>query len=354
MKPEHLYTTVSLAIIGGLFYLFFKVISPFLTTITWAVVLSIIFYPLYKVFLKLLKRPWIASLITVIIILILIVGPFTYIIESLVTEIASTYSTVEKKGFEIAAKIQQSPTFSKLSGKISSYTAGRDVDLNKAAVTSLKAVGSYIGERISLLFKNVLVFAINFLIMFLTLFYFLKDGEALTDYIMERLPFAKEQKAQLEKRFKEMIIAVIYGGLAIGIMQGTIGGLTFHFLGLPAPVLWGSAMAVLALVPFIGASLIWGPACIILILQASYAKGVILLIIGVLVISMIDNVLRPMLIGDRTRLHMLLVFFSVFGGIKFFGFIGFILGPLIAALCLSLLEIYKPAEPVAQPETGGQ
>lgn len=346
MKVEHLYTTISIVIFVGLLYLFYKVLSPFLTPIAWAMVLSITFYPVYRMFAKLIKRPWAASLITLLIILIVIIGPFTYILSALVDEITHTYSTIENKGFEVITRIQEHPTFSKLFEKVSSYTERKDVDLNEAAIKSLKAIGGYIGERISQLFKNVIVFAMSFIIMCLTTFFFLKDGELLANYIKARLPFVEEQKKQVETRVKEMVIAAIYGGLAVGIVQGTLGGLAFLVLGLPAPVLWGSAIAIFSLVPVFGAFTIWGPTSVILILSGSYAKGIGLFIFGTFVISMVDNILKPLIIGGRTKLHTLLIFFSVLGGIKFFGFIGFILGPLIAVLCLSLLEIYtvKPSE----------
>jgi predicted PurR-regulated permease PerM len=345
MKTERLYTTISLAIIFVLFYLFYRVLSPFLTTIAWAMVLSITFYPLYKMLLKLIKRPWIASLATLIIILILIIGPFTYIVGSLVKEITDIYSTIEEKGFEaITKKIREFPGFASVVNTIGSYITLEDFNLREGAIKTLKSIGKYIGEHISDLFKNAVVLVVNFIIMCLTIFYFLKDGETLTNYIKGLLPFPETQKKRLEQRVKEMVIAAIHGGLAVGIVQGTLGGFAFFIFGLPSPVFWGTTMAIFSLVPLFGTFIIWGPASLILILTGSYLKGIGLLLYGVLIISTVDNILKPLIIGGRTKLHTLLVFFSVLGGIKFLGFLGFILGPLIAALCLSLLEIYKYEE----------
>lgn len=346
MKAEHLYTAISIAILGGLLYLFYKVISPFLIIIAWAVVLSITFYPLYRTFLKFKVRPWLSSLVTLLIILIIILGPFTYIASVLVDEIAATYKTIENKDFEIIAKMQQNPVFLKLLEKISSFTEERGIDFNEAAIKSLKGLGIYIGEHFSQLFKNIIVFGISFIIMCMTIFYFLKDGETLASYIKSRLPFTDEQKELFETRAKEMVIAAIYGGIAVGVVQGILGGLAFFVLGLPSPVFWGIAMAFSSLIPFLGPFFIWGPAVAILILIGSYTKGIVLLFFGTFAISMVDNILKPLIIGGRTKLHMLLIFFSVLGGIKFFGLVGFILGPLIVALCLSLLEIYtlKPSD----------
>ncbi len=345
MKAEHLYTTISLAIIFVLFYLFYRVLSPFITTIAWAMVLSITFYPLYKIFLKFIKRPWAASLVTLIIILTLIIGPFTYIVGSLVNEITDIYSTIEEKGFETTTKkIKEYPVFAHILDTISSYKVLEDFNLKEGIIKTLKSIGKYIGEHISLLFKNVVVLALNFVIMSMTIFYFLKDGETLTNYIKEFLPFSENQKKRLEQRVKEMVIAAIHGGLAVGIAQGTLGGVAFLIFGLPSPVFWGTAMAIFSLVPLFGSFLIWGSASLILILSGTYAKGIGLLLYGILIISTVDNILKPLIIGGRTKLHILLVFFSVLGGIRFLGFLGFILGPLIAALCLSLLEIYRYEE----------
>jgi predicted PurR-regulated permease PerM len=137
-----------------------------------------------------------------------------------------------------------------------------------------------------------------------------------------------------------MVSATIYGGLLVAIVQGILGGLAFWILGLPSPVLWGTAMGFLSLIPIGGTALIWVPTSIILLIQGAFAKGIILLAIGVFVISMMDNFLRPLLVGARTKIHPLLLFFSVLGGIQAFGMIGLVAGPLVATLCITLIEIY--------------
>jgi predicted PurR-regulated permease PerM len=340
MKTEWLYKTISLAIILVLFYLLYRVLSPFLITIAWAMVLSITFYPLYKLFLKFIKRPWAASLLTLIIILIIMLGPFSYIVGTLVSDITDVYSTIEEKGFETITKIQTHPSVAGIFEKISTYKIFEGLDLEQSAINTLKTIGKSIAERTKDVFKNAVVLIVNFIIMCLTTFYFLKDGNTLASFIKRLLPFSETQKDRLEERVKEMVIAAIYGGLAVGVAQGTLGGIAFFLFGLPSPVFWGTAMAIFSLVPLFGCFIIWGTAGVILLLSGSYAKGIGLLLYGALIISSVDNIIKPLVIGGRTKLHTLLVFFSVLGGIKFLGFLGFILGPLIAALCLSLLEIY--------------
>ncbi len=350
MKTEWLYKTFSMAIIVILFYLFYQILSPFLITIAWAMVLSITFYPLYRLFLKYIKRPWAASLITLLIILIITVGPFSYIVSALVGEITDVYSTIEGTGFDSFAKLQSHPRIAALFDEITSYKIFEGLDLQQSAVNTLKSIGKTIAEQISSVFKNALILIVNFIIMCLTTFYFLKDGNILANFIKKLLPFSEKQKDRLEQRVKELVVAAIYGGLAVGLAQGTLGGIAFLVFGLNSPVFWGTAMAIFSLLPLFGCATIWVTTGIILLLSGSYAKGIGLLIYGTLIISSVDNIIKPIVIGGRTKLHPLLVFFSVLGGIKFLGFLGFILGPLITALCLSLLEIYRfdEAEPVQQ------
>lgn len=341
---ERIQTTISLAILFVLFYLLYKILSPFLIIIAWAMVLSITFYPLYRVIIRLKAPPWIASLATLIIILALILGSFTYIAGSLLNEITFVYSDLEEKGFETLALIQNHPLFAKIYQKINAYKLFEGFDLRDGAVTALKKIGAYIAEHISLIFKNAVVFIMNFIIICLTVFYFLKDGEAIVAFITKFLPFSDAQKKRLEYRVKEMVVAAIYGGVAAGIAQGILGGIGFLIFGIPSPVFWGTAMAFFSFIPVFGSFLIWGSGVIFLIFSGSLLKGVGLLLYGVILISSVDNVIKSWVIGSRTKLHILIIFFSVLGGMMFFGFVGFILGPLIAALCLSLLEIYTYEE----------
>ncbi len=280
-----------------------------------------------------------------IIILVIILGPFSYIVGSLVSEITDVYSTIEEKGFETITDIQTNPRIKGIFEKISSYKVFEGFDLQESAVKTLKSIGKSIAERTKDVFKNAVVLIISFIIMCMTIFYFLKDGNTLVSYIKKLLPFSEKQKDRLEERVKEMVVAAIYGGLAVAVVQGTLGGVAFFAFGLPSPVFWGTAMAIFSLVPLFGCAIIWVPAGLILLLSGDYAKGIGLLIYGVVIISSVDNIIKPLVIGGKTKLHTLLVFFSVLGGIKFLGFLGFILGPLITALCLSLLEIYTFEEP---------
>jgi predicted PurR-regulated permease PerM len=303
-------------------------------------VLSITFYPLYKLFLRFLKRSWLSSLATLLVILAVIIGPFSFIISSLAGEIADVYSAIQDKGIESVTNVQSHPALQELMQRLSSYRILQKLNLQESVLSTLKAIGEYVVKHVSDVFTNAFVLVMNFIIMCLTIYYFLKDGEALTRYLKNLLPFSEEQKRKLAERVVETIIAAVYGQLTVGVVQGSLGGIAFGVLGISSPVFWGTIMAIVSFVPLFGTFLVWGPAGIILILSGSYAKGIGLLLFGALVISSVDSVLKPLIIGGKAKLHTLLVFFSVLGGIKFLGFLGFILGPLIAALCLSLFEIF--------------
>lgn len=225
MKTEQFNTLISLAITILLFYFFYNVLKPFFEPVAWAMVLSITFYPAYKALLKFLKRPWLASVCTVLIIIVLIIGPFAYIATSLVSEMTQTYVSIEEKGFTALAKIQEHPLFMKLSAKINAYGLLEGIDLKSEALNGLKSLTKNIGDNISDLFKNAVVFVVGFVIMCVTIFYFLKDGEPMIEYIKKMLPFSEHEEAKLWKQAKEMVIAAIYGGVTVAIVQGTIGGI---------------------------------------------------------------------------------------------------------------------------------
>ncbi|MBI5741539.1 MAG: AI-2E family transporter [Nitrospirae bacterium] len=341
MQTERLTSTIYLAIVLLLLYLFYKIMSPFLITIAWAMVMSITFYPLYGLFLRYIKRAWAASLVTLMVILIVIFGPVSFIISSLAGEITGLYSSIEERGIETITNIQSYPFLQKLIEKVSSYDMLQGVNFQESIVSTLKTIGEYVVGHVSDVFTNAFVLVFNFIMMCLTIYYFLKDGEALIEYLKILLPFSEKQKTRLVGRVKETVVAAVYGQLAVGVAQGVLGGVAFWVLGISSPVFWGSVMAISSFIPVLGPFLIWGPASLILVLTGSYLKGIGLFLFSALIISSVDNVLKPLIIGGKTNLHTLLVFFSVIGGIQFLGFLGFILGPLIAALCLSLFEMYS-------------
>ena len=172
----------------------------------------------------------------------------------------------------------------------------------------------------------------------------LPDSDRIIEAIKDALPLSNKQAVAIIDRAKEVVGASVYGVLAIAVVQGTLGGLAFWALGVPSAIVWGVAMTFLSMIPMLGAFLVWVPAAIYLALTGHYVKAILLVLWGTLVIGMIDNFLRPKLVGGRTRLHELLIFFAVLGGLQVFGVLGIVLGPVVLALAMSLIEVFRAVD----------
>jgi len=227
--------------------------------------------------------------------------------------------------------------------KIQPYTglAGPSEDV---IIENTKKIGQRVVESLSSGFSNVLSVAANFVIMAFAIFFFLKDGPGFLQKIKNYLPFSAEERDRLASQIKDMIVSTIYGGLIVAVVQGVLGGLAFGLLGITSPIFWGSAMALMSFVPILGTAIIWLPASVIFLLQGAYVKGIGLLLIGIGVISMVDNILKPLIIGGRTKMPTVVIFFTVLGGIRLFGLLGLVMGPLVFALFLSVLEMVRTIE----------
>jgi len=203
--------------------------------------------------------------------------------------------------------------------------------------------------RFSTGITNVFAVLLDFVFMLFTTFFFLMDGTAFLDKAQDYLPFNEAQKRRLTNQVKDMVISTVYGGVVIAIIQGLLGGVAFYMIGIEAPALWGVAMSVTSFVPVLGTFAIWGPTAGYLVFQGDYLHGVGLFLFGALVIGSVDNILKPLIIGSRTKMPTILILFSVLGGIRFFGMIGLVMGPLIIALFISVVELFKTIEGVEVP-----
>lgn len=223
------------------------------------------------------------------------------------------------------------------------YLGGFGVDLDgmvERLSSSAVAVASFIGSRALGFGQDVVrVTALFFLTLYI-LFFFLRDGDRLVTTLIRLLPLGDDRVRQLLAKFSEVSVATIKGTLVVGIVQGAIGGVLFWVLGIPAPVFWGVAMAVFSVLPAVGPGLIWAPAAIILLGAGQIVKGLVLIAAGVLVIGLVDNVLRPILVGRETQMPDYLVLLATLGGLSVFGVSGFVIGPVIAAFFLAVWEMF--------------
>ena len=346
MKRDHIFLIFTLILTFLSFYFFYQVLSPFLTPILWAILLTMIFCPIFQKLQRLLKKRKVLSALTMTLLVILvIVIPFSLLMVSLANEVVGAYHELEemiKSGrlqtyFE---QIREIPPLKWIWERVDQHLNVSQMEPLDFLLKNLQQISTFLFNQTSKIFKGLSTFMIGFFFTLLSLYYLFKDGNHLFERLKEILPIPPKERDLLILRFKEMIYATIYGGIVVAIIQGILGGLILWALGLSSPILWGTAMAFLSFIPIGGTALIWAPAAILLMLQGAFLKGIILLLLGIFGISMADNFLRPLFISGRTNIHPLLLFFSVLGGIQAFGLIGLVAGPLIVTLCLTLIEIY--------------
>lgn len=346
MKKEHIFIIFTLILTFLAFYFLYQILSPFLTSILWAILLAMIFYPIFKKLERRLKRwKFLSALIMTLLVIFVIVLPSSLLMVSLANEVVGAYHGLEemiKSGRlqDYLEQIRGIPFFKWTWAKLDQSLNISQFNPINFLLKNLQQISTFLFNQSSKVFKGLSTFMVGFFFTLLSLYYLFKDGNRLFESLKEIVPIPSKQRDLLILRFKEMIHATIYGGLVVALVQGTLGGVIFWILGIASPVFWGAAMAFLSFIPIGGTALIWVPAALLLIVFGTLWKGIILLLLGVFVISMADNFLRPMFISSRTNIHPLLLFFSVLGGIQAFGMIGVIAGPLIVTLCLTLIEIY--------------
>lgn len=347
MVSGKFYIIFLVALVVLLGYLSYQVLEPFLLAIAWAIVLFVLFFPLYVFIRRYVKNSSLASLLTLMIIIVLVAGPLTYLSILLVQQIGAL-ATFLAGGKISLIDLLQHPIIITILEKLTSFLEMDPESLQKAIGQEISHWGMNIVSGLGVGLRNVVKAIFDLVLISLTIFFLFKDAPALFNRVYQYLPFNEEQKQKIIKQAQDIIVSTIYGGVIIALCQGTIGGLAFSFLGIPSPVLWGFAMAIASFLPLVGTSIIWVPACIYLYFQGAMIKAIVLAIIGAAGISSIDNFLRPIIIGHRTRLPFILIFFSVLGGIKFFGLIGFVMGPLVIAVFLSVLEILRSMGDIKQ------
>lgn len=327
-------------------YLSFLVLRPFFAPIGWAIVLSIVFYPFYAFVLRYVRVRSLAALIALLVIFLLILGPFSYFSYLLASELGAISI---KKSTEDVISLLDHPLVKALTGKFLSLMNTSQDELHHAISVRLGELTKSFVTHVPGGLGDVAGAFGNFVFMLFSLFFFLRDGADILEKARDYMPFGARHKHRLAKQVKDIVISTIYGGVAVAAAQGIIAAVAFLSLGVPAPILWGFATALCSFLPLVGSFIVWGPVTVYLLLKASVAKGIIMAVVGVFGISMVDNILRPIIIGGRTSMPMLLIFFSVFGGIQVFGLLGFILGPLVVALFFSVMSIFRDFEHADEP-----
>jgi len=325
-------------------YFSYQIIKPFLVPIAWAIVISVLFYPLYSLMLRYIKWRSVSAVIVLCIILFFIIGPISYLSIMLVQELKGVMDFAETEKMQSIKDITGHPAVRLVIEKITSLFGVTEDELNKTIMDNIKILGKEMVDGIVKKIGHIITGFFNFLFMLLTIFFLLRDGPNFLKRIRQYMPFPEENKDRLVEQIQDIVISTMYGGVVVALVQGVMGGVSFAIVGISSPVIWGLAMAIASFLPVIGPFIIWMPASIYLIFEGELLKGIALVLMGMLGISAIDNILRPVIIGSRTKMHFLALFFSVLGGIKIFGLIGFVMGPMVLAMFISVIEIFRTME----------
>ncbi|MEW6116295.1 MAG: AI-2E family transporter [Nitrospirota bacterium] len=335
-----------LALVLGLGYLTYEMLKPFFATIAWAVVLSIVFYPVYLYVLRYIKWKSLASLAVLFIILFIILGPFSYISYLLVGEVQDLSSRISTGTMGSTDTIVKHPAVRYIMDRISTMfnVSLTEEDVRATINANLAAVGKRFLDIIPGGLGSIANLLLNFIFMSFAIFFIIRDGAGYLQKGRDYMPFSEEQKRKLATQIKDIVVSTIYGGVIVAITQGIIAGIAYAALGIRSPVLWGFTTAIASFIPLVGTTAVWGVMVVYFLIQGAIWKAIAMLIIGAFVIGMIDNVLRPILVGARTRMPVLAIFFAALGGIQLFGLIGLIMGPLVLALFVSVIGIFRNLE----------
>ena len=333
---------------------FFWVLWPYYGAVFWGSVLAILFNALFlRLLKKMPQKRTLAALLTLSIILVLVILPVGLISALLTQEAASVYQRVQSGELSFGRYFQQ--IYNALPSWVTGILDRSGLDnlgLIQERVTSSLTQGSqFIATQALSIGQHAFDFFVSFFIMLYLLFFFLRDGSALSRRIKEAIPLEAEIKRNIFSKFTTVIRATVKGNIVVAILQGALGGLMFWFLGIHAPVLWGTLMAFLSLLPAVGAAIVWIPVAVYFLATGAIWQGVLLIVYGVLVIGLVDNILRPVLVGKDTKMPDYVVLVSTIGGMSLFGLNGFVIGPVIAAMFMAAWDIFMkaredvPAEP---------
>ena len=332
------------------------VLYPFYGAVLWAVVVAVLFAPVHRRLLQSTQgRPSLSAALTVLIIIAMVLLPLALIAASLAQEASSLFAKVQSGEYNFGGYLQRVldalPAWA--TGLLERFNLTDFSSLREKLGPGLMKGGQILAPQALSIGTTTFDFVIRLGIMLYLLFFLLRDGRALADRIKEAIPLRSDQKTALFTRFADVVRATVKGGILVAMAQGTLGGIAFWFLGIHAALLWAVLMAFLSLIPAIGSALVWAPVAIYFMATGAIWQGVGLILYGVIVIGLVDNLLRPFLVGKGSKLPDYIVLISTLGGIEVFGLNGFVIGPLIAAMFMVSWENFSASRrTIAEDATG--
>ena len=323
------------------------ILWPFYGAVFWGSVLAIIFTPFHRRLLAVMnQRQNLAALTTLLLCLIIVILPVTIMTISLLQEGALVYQGIRSGQLNFGAYFQQimgaMPPW--VTNVLDRFGLTNISELQDMLSTGALQGSQFIAMHALSIGQNAFEFVISFGIMLYLLFFLLRDGAALSIRIKHAIPLSMEHKRHLFSKFTTVIRATVKGNVVVAAAQGTLGGIMFSFLGIQGALLWGFVMAFLSLLPAVGAGLIWVPVAIYFLFTGAVWQGVTLIAFGVLVIGLVDNILRPILVGRDTKIPDYVILISTLGGMVLFGLNGFVIGPVIAALFIAAWDLFSSSK----------
>ncbi len=317
---------------------------PFLSIIVLAAVVSGVFSPIYRfISIKDKITPPFSSFLTCIIIFLVLFIPIAFFVGILSKEAYDLYLTAKDAvlGDRLQSLIEGNEWIEKIKGFLARFNIEiSGEELNSIISESAKAVGFFLYVQARSIASNMFVFVINFFLMLLVIYFLLIDGSRLINFIFALSPLPKEENEAIVQKFKDMAGAILIGNGLGGLIQGVLGGAVFAFFGFESPFLWGVIMALLAFLPIFGIGAVFIPAAVYLFLTSKIGAGIFFIAFYVVLSGGIEYFFKPKLVGHRVKMHTLLVFFSIVGGLHLFGILGIIYGPLVVTGFLTLTDIY--------------
>ncbi|MBI4016571.1 MAG: AI-2E family transporter [Candidatus Aenigmarchaeota archaeon] len=334
----------------GILYISFLVIAPFINALLTGAIITYVFYPAHNRLRKYLRNDTLSALIVSAGIILLFAIPLVFVLDNLAPEARYVYIRAKQRivtGELIDISCDgKTTTLCKVSESIKDFVS--DPSIKFPLQDMLGKLTSLAIEKTSSVLLSLPGIILSVIVTFFITFYLFLDGPALVIKMKNLIPLEQKHKDHIFKKFQDTTFAVIHGSIIVAIIQGTLGGLGFFIFGITSPVLWGLVMMITALIPFAGTAIVWLPAALIRIGTGTTLadttivwQGIGLLLYGFFVVSMIDNIIKPKLIGDRAGVHPILVLLGVLGGLALIGFVGFIIGPLVLAMLNALIEIYE-------------
>jgi predicted PurR-regulated permease PerM len=343
MTEDRLRKAFLLLLVVAISAAFFAMIRMFLLTILLAAIFAAVARPIYLAIERRLNgRPALASAATLLLLLVVVITPLTLLAGAVANEALRVANNVRPW---IEARIAEPGLLAETLRRLPYYEHLEPLQdqIMERGAELVGAIGTFLGNALSAATRGTVLFFFHFFLLLYTMFFLLMDGPWLLRAVMAHLPLAESDKELMLDRFTSVTRATLKGTVLIGITQGALSGLAFLVVGIDGVIFWTTLMIVLSVIPGVGGALVWVPAVILLIAQGSIVKGIGLALFCGLVVGTVDNVMRPRLVGRDTKMHDLLILFSTLGGIIGFGVMGFILGPILAALFITVWGIFGAA-----------